>query len=369
MIAKSDKTKMDVQMDTCLNYSKYSQIYSAVHTITGERVAVRLVNPAYINQKQYQRELEFMSNVDHPYIMRQFQTIQSSDCISIMTEFVQGKTLQLLVGTVGGLTEDKARRFFRQIVEALDFLHNENSMVAGYGLNPNSIFIDPNDNIKIDYHALIPLAIDLKKTPEKKQFLTAPELLSGDESSDKADMWSLGIILYYMLFNQHPFYHRNQSVSIYRLLNEDPVIPDTASSSAARLILGLLDKNPQTRLSVEDVKKNSWFLGGPTPYDEKFLPHLQARMKSDYENMTLLHQDPISKLIIQRRLLNQELSFAHVQQSLQSQTSRTTFRKLAAKTAKESHIRFRRQKGCAISKHSSSFIKPSLTFEACPIAA
>jgi serum/glucocorticoid-regulated kinase 2 len=90
----------------------------------------------------------------------------------------------------------------------------------------------------------------------------APELLQGIGYNKTVDYWTLGILLFEMLFGIPPFYDGNVNEMYAKILHDQLVIPDGASEAATDILTKLLNKNPEARLgakSPDEIKNHAFF--------------------------------------------------------------------------------------------------------------
>lgn len=88
----------------------------------------------------------------------------------------------------------------------------------------------------------------------------APEVISGNGHNFGVDWWSLGVVLYEMLYGKTPFKGENRKETFYRILTKEPEL--TGEKTPLRdLIAKLLEKNPDRRIDVEGIKRHDFFRG------------------------------------------------------------------------------------------------------------
>jgi serine/threonine protein kinase len=84
------------------------------------------------------------------------------------------------------------------------------------------------------------------------------EIILGQLSSNKCDLWSAGVILYFMISGSLPFADRNRNALLNQIIGTKPDYTDK-SSDLVEVLQALLDKNPESRFSVLQLKKLKWF--------------------------------------------------------------------------------------------------------------
>ena len=157
------------------------------------------------------------------------------------------------------IPENTSKKIFKQIIKTLKFIHSKN--IVHRDIKPHNILLDLNSNIKIcDFG----VGKEIKKgnlvnetcgTPA----YVAPELLSGNYFDPfKADIWSCGVVLYFMLTGIVPFrgdndmeLHNNISKGIY------PKI-DSISFDCEDLIKKILEVDPNKRYNLDDILNHKW---------------------------------------------------------------------------------------------------------------
>lgn len=197
----------------------------------------------------------------------------------------------------GRLSEDQTRLIAAEVILGIEHLHKRG--IVYRDLKPENIFIDGTGHIRIGdyglskqlaeegtYHATISsaessvmsprsvVAIDEEDGREEggesgklvktmsvcgtRNYLP-PEMLNGKLYSYEADIWSLGVMLYRILCGIFPFDGRRTKEVFQRIKKEKLKVPYWLSNEARELLIGILEKKPERRLSIESVKKLAFF--------------------------------------------------------------------------------------------------------------
>lgn len=180
------------------------------------------------------------------------------------------------------LNEPLASYLFRQLVDAVMYLHN--LMIAHRDIKDENIILDNQFNIKlIDFGAAIRVESGQKfKTFCGTMEFCSPEILLGNEyNCFHADIWSMGITLYTIMFGENPFYDFEET--IHAVLKP----PKKISSDLFQLLSWLLEPNPHNRVTAETLIKHSWINQevNINQYSfEKIVPNpeFSGNMASDY---------------------------------------------------------------------------------------
>ena len=157
------------------------------------------------------------------------------------------------------LTEDEARKFFRQIIEGIEYLHKLN--ITQRDIKPGNLLLDSSKNIKIADFGLSShyKSHELLKTACGSPCYAAPEMLSGLKYDGAAvDVWSSGIVLYAMICGYLPFEDPN-TLKLYKKIRAGKYeVPDNISTEAKDLLAHIMQTNPKLRYNTTDIKKHEW---------------------------------------------------------------------------------------------------------------
>ncbi|KAK4709841.1 hypothetical protein R3W88_004354 [Solanum pinnatisectum] len=166
----------------------------------------------------------------------------SKSKIYIVLEFVTGGELFDKIASKGRLKEDEARKYFQQLINAVDYCHSR------------GVF---HRDLKED---------GLLHTTCGTPNYVAPEVINNKGyDGAKADLWSCGVILFVLMAGYLPFEESNLLALYKKIHKAEFTCPPWFSSNAKKLIKRILDPNPHTRITVTEVIENEWFKKGYCP--------------------------------------------------------------------------------------------------------
>ncbi|XP_011040879.1 PREDICTED: serine/threonine-protein kinase GRIK2-like isoform X2 [Populus euphratica] len=197
------------------------------------------VAPSETAMSDVLREVLIMKMVDHPNIVNLIEVIDdpTTDHFYMVLEYVDGKRVWDGSGPPGGIGEDTARKYLRDVVSGLMYLHAH----------------DDND--------------ELRRSPGTPVF-TAPECCVCLTYHGKAaDTWAVGVTLYCMILGQYPFLGETLHDTYDKIVNNPLVLPDELNAQLKDLLEGLLCKDPARRITLAAVTNHTWVIGdeGPIP--------------------------------------------------------------------------------------------------------
>ena len=239
------------------------------------------------NTDRIMNEIEIMKKLNHPNIISLIDVVENQNSIALVQELA-------LHGTVlfsQKLSSESAIfKFFSQICDALNYLHNEIGIVHR-DIKAENILVDEFGNIKLT-------DFGLSKSVQKNSMLktrcgsplySSPELIKGQEYDEKTDVWSLGILLFYFSTGKFPFHSNNILQLLSDITTEDVVFPEPCELSLElkNLILKMLEKDPSKRPNIREIMEDPWYLKMKNEIYEPF-PMLNKEITAniiDFENI------------------------------------------------------------------------------------
>ncbi|KAK6257134.1 hypothetical protein QUC31_000593 [Theobroma cacao] len=253
----------------------FAKVKFAQNTETGESVAMKVLDRSTIIKHkmvdQIKREISIMKLVRHPYVVRLHEAsnlvIASRTKIYIILEFITGGELFDKIVHNGRLSEAEARRYFQQLIDGVEYCHSKG--VYHRDLKPENLLLDSQGNLKISDFGLSALpeqGVSLLRTTCGTPNYVAPEVLSHKGYDGAvADVWSCGVILYVLMAGYLPFDELDLTTLYSKIERAEFSCPSWFPVGAKSLIHRILDPNPQTRITIEQIRSDEWFKKGFVP--------------------------------------------------------------------------------------------------------
>ncbi|KAJ3602447.1 hypothetical protein NHX12_030202 [Muraenolepis orangiensis] len=242
---------------------------------SGRMVAIKSIRKEKIKDEQdlvhIRREIEIMSSLSHPHIITIYEVFENKDKMVIVMEYASRGDLYDYIGETQKITEREARHFFRQIVSAVHYCHQNG--IVHRDLKLENILLDGNGNIKIADFGLSNLYHDDEylQTFCGSPLYASPEIVNGRPyRGPEVDTWSLGVLLYTMVHGTMPFDGNNHKTLVRQISTGNYRRP-TNPSDACGLIRWMLMVNPDRRATVEEIAGHWWLNWGyPQPLMAEF---------------------------------------------------------------------------------------------------
>lgn len=253
-----------------LGCGAFAKVYHARDINTGQSVAIKVINKHKISHNAHlvanvKREIDIMRQLHHPYIVKLCEVMATKTKIFFVMEFVKGGELFAKVAK-GRLNEPQSRKYFHQLISAIGYCHAIG--VFHRDLKPENLLIDENGDLKVSDFGLSAVTGQIRSdgllhtlcgTPS----YVAPEILTKrGYDGGKADIWSCGIILFVMNAAFLPFNDANLMMMYKKIYKGEYRCPKWMSPDLKRLLSRLLDTNPETRITVDEIKSDPWFRKG-----------------------------------------------------------------------------------------------------------
>lgn len=252
-----------------LGQGTFAKVHYARNLKTGMGVAIKIIDKEKVLKvgmiDQIKREISVMGLVKHPNVVELYEVMATKAKIYFVMEYAKGGELFNKIAK-GKLKEDAARKYFQQLISAVDFCHSRG--VFHRDLKPENLLLDENGNLKVSDFGLSALAEctrqdGLLHTTCGTPAYVAPEVINrkGYDGA-KADIWSCGVILYVLLAGYLPF-HDSNLMEMYRKIGKAEFkFPNWFPHDVRRLLTKILDPNPNSRISAAKIMESSWFRKG-----------------------------------------------------------------------------------------------------------
>ena len=241
----------------------FGTVKLATHKITKEKVAIKILNKSRITKAQktlLSRELSILKKMNHFNIIKLYSIIETESIIYLIQEYSSGKELSDYIQNHSKIDEKEICKFFQQIISGIEYIHNMG--IAHRDLKPENILLTRSNDIKIIDFGLSNIYSEgeLLKTSCGSPYYAPPEMLQGKPYNGLySDIYSCGIILYYMLSKKLPF-NENNNKDLYKKIIEGKFqMPKNISKDAQDLLKKIIKVNPEERIKIKDIKNHPWF--------------------------------------------------------------------------------------------------------------
>ncbi|OMJ94772.1 hypothetical protein SteCoe_1951 [Stentor coeruleus] len=252
-----------------LGTGAFGKVYKVIDD-QGNPAAVKVYNKKtlrnrWIGKKRtawdlIQSEIQIMSSLNHKGIIRLLEVIdfKESKKIYLVLEYIEKGS----IFDKCPMTEKEAKNYFYDLVLAIEYLHNT-AYVVHRDIKPQNLLITKDNHIKIcDFGSaqfIDNLRDELNNSAGTYLFMPPEAHKAKGFRGKPADIWALGITLYYMIAGRTPFNSRNISSLCDEISQEEIMFTQNFSDKVKSLIRGMTDKDPEKRYSIDAVKEHLWF--------------------------------------------------------------------------------------------------------------
>ncbi len=256
----------------------YGQVFLSKHVYTNNEYAIKQIDTSEFSSEDLyniSRENLILRSMIHKNVIRCYNSFAHDNKFFTVMDFAEGGELTYLLKDKGVLNEDEAKKIFKQIYEAVCYIHSLN--IIHRDLKPNNILFLDKERTHI---VIIDFGISGMSNGNQKEKIKAgttrflpPEIVGSDEfsSNQKIDIWALGVILYLMVQGCYPFNGKNTKEIVKSILKDNIEFNKKIKISNAlkNLIGGMLEKNYRFRIDDDSDLFNKWFNYSPPPLKKK----------------------------------------------------------------------------------------------------
>uniref|UniRef100_A0A672RP93 Serine/threonine-protein kinase BRSK1-like n=1 Tax=Sinocyclocheilus grahami TaxID=75366 RepID=A0A672RP93_SINGR len=254
------------RLEKTLGKGQTGLVKVGIHCITGQKVAIKIVNREKLSESvlmKVEREIAILKLIEHPHVLKLHDVYENNKYLYLVLEHVSGGELFDYLVKKGRLTPKEARKFFRQIISALDFCHSHS--ICHRDLKPENLLLDERNNIRIADFGMASLQVgdSMLETSCGSPHYACPEVIRGEKyDGRRADVWSCGVILFALLVGALPFDHDNLRQLLEKVKSGVFHMPHFIPADCQALLRGMIEVNPEQRLTLEAIQKHAWYQAG-----------------------------------------------------------------------------------------------------------
>ena len=266
----SNAKQLNAHADNLCNYELISELGRGAHGIVYKSkrlsdkkiVVLKSISTANLKSRSkndIMQEANFLKSLKHPHIVKYLSCFFEDATFYIVMEYAEKGDLYNLTKTMKKnkrvFGEEEVWRLAGQLFSALEFVHAHK--IVHRDIKPLNIFLDRGSSIKVgDFGVskILDPQSDLRKTKVGTPLYLAPEVVQHLAYDWRADIWSAGCALYYIIMQRVPFYSENVISLGFLIVNKehDP-LPSVYSQELRELVNACMRKKPEGRPSASDV--------------------------------------------------------------------------------------------------------------------
>ncbi|XP_062246830.1 serine/threonine-protein kinase BRSK2 isoform X3 [Platichthys flesus] len=265
------------RLEKTLGKGQTGLVKLGIHCVTCQKVAIKIVNREKLSESvlmKVEREIAILKLIEHPHVLKLHDVYENKKYLYLVLEHVSGGELFDYLVKKGRLTPKEARKFFRQIMSALDFCHSHS--ICHRDLKPENLLLDEKNNIRIADFGMASLQVgdSLLETSCGSPHYACPEVIRGEKyDGRKADVWSCGVILFALLVGALPFDDDNLRNLLEKVKLGVFHMPHFIPPDCQNLLRGMIEVDATKRLTLEQIQKHTWYIAGKNePEPEQPVP-------------------------------------------------------------------------------------------------
>ncbi len=254
---------------------QFGRVYKAENILTGEIVAIKEINKVLLKRNEYLeqaffKELKVMKLCDSKNSVKFIENIETEETHNIIMELCDTDLDIILKEKKNGFTEEELKIILLQLNDIFHILHSK--QIIHRDIKLKNILVKYDNKIPLikfipklsDFGFSKVMEEDLTSTKLGTPVTMAPEVLNNEDYDSKADLWSLGVISYQLLFKRLPFSGRNEREILNAIMKSKGIeipknYPYKISNDLVDLLNKMLEKNKFKRINYEEYFSHKFF--------------------------------------------------------------------------------------------------------------
>ncbi len=240
----------------------FSKVFKGFNTETDEIIAIKVIEKYHLKPELVKRlhdEITLLTQLEHNHIAELKEFLEDDDHFYLVLEYCAGGDLAHRIKK-GRIPEEITRDYMQQLAKVLRYLKSRN--IIHRDLKPQNILLSADQKtLKVtDFNFARELyENDLAQTLCGSPLYMAPEIIEKHEYTVKSDLWSVGMILYEMVYGNTPYFDACNIMDLMDKIKNRPIqYSNRVSPECNQLLQGLLEKDPVKRVTWTDFFSHSW---------------------------------------------------------------------------------------------------------------
>jgi serine/threonine-protein kinase len=257
-------------------------VYQASDPLIERIVAIKTVACAGLPEKEAEefelrffREAKSAGRLNHPNIVTIHDVGRSDELAYIAMEFLSGQSLRTILDTGAPLSNERIIEIVAAVADGLAFAHAQD--IVHRDIKPANIMVLDNGVVKITDFGIAQLpggSLTMAGAVLGSPKYMSPEQVAGQKADGRADIFSLGTVLYEMLTGQPPFSGDNMHATMYQVVHKEPPPPSSCCAGLPKdfdpIVAKAMAKDPADRYQsasemAADLRKVQFLAGSPLP--------------------------------------------------------------------------------------------------------
>jgi len=261
ILSTYEKVKPPGRSTSIIGKGSYGEVFLMRNKSTGKYVALKAIKKQFIGNpgmlKGLMKEIEIHKTLMHDNIIQLIEHCEDSKNIYIVMEYAGKGSLFKHIRTEKKLSEKESFYYFVQACNAVHFLHKHKLMHRD--IKPENMLITAEGQLKLcDFGCCTFYDSGERKTFCGTLDYMAPEVLKRDTYKEKADVWSLGVLLYEMLHGYAPFRGMRDQDTMQQIIEDKLVFEDYIKSDTREIIKAMIRTDPRQRPSIVELFEMPW---------------------------------------------------------------------------------------------------------------
>ena len=311
----------DYVLQDVIGHGSFAIVVLGQHKVTHQKVAVKVFSKNAMrmsprHKETFDTEVEILKRADHPYIVSMYEVLEDDLNHYIVMEYLERGTILEYINKHGPLSEFQVSTILGQIASALEYMRKV-LKVAHRDIKLDNILFDQSLNVRF-----VDFGLSKDCCSEDQLFTTmcgslyyaAPEILTGNKYTVSSEMWSLGVVVFALLTGKLPFFDKNAQSFTERVLKSQVKFPEKVSGAWMDLISQMLQKNPEDRMTLEELRHHQLVRSAVAPsrsqvLDIELLTFMREKGYScenvgrDIANKTPTRESTVYKMLQRQKMM------------------------------------------------------------------